>query len=166
MRMNFTAIDFETANNNPASACAIGIVVVENDQIVFERAILMKPYTNWFSKYNVAVHGIYPNDVETAPRFEDIWHEIAPYIENAEFIVAHNAGFDMNVLRKCLEYADIACRLPESVCTVKLAKKHLPHLYNHKLNTVSEYFGIELNHHEALSDARAAALIMLEIGVR
>lgn len=164
--MNFTAIDFETANNNPASACAIGIVVVENSEIVFERAILLKPYTDWFSKYNVAVHGIEPHHVANAPRFEEIWHEIAKYIEDADLIVAHNAGFDMSVLRRCLEYGDIACRLPQSACTVKLAQKLLPHLHNHKLNTVSEYFGIELNHHEALSDARAAALIMLELGCR
>lgn len=162
--MNFTAIDFETANSNPASACAIGIIVVENGQIVHEIAYLIKPYTDWFSKYNVAVHGITPEEVMRAPRFEDLWHKIAPYIENAELIVAHNAGFDMNVLRRCLEHADIACRLPQSACTVQLAKKKLPHLFNHKLNTVAAHFDIPLNHHEALSDARASALIMLELG--
>ena len=164
--MNFTAIDFETANNNPASACAIGIIVVENGEIVHEVSYLIRPYTDWFSKYNIAVHGITPQDVRNAPRFEDIWHKIAPFIENAEMIVAHNAGFDMSVLRRCLEYADIASHLPKSACTVQLSKKKLPHLYNHKLNTVAEYFDIQLNHHEALSDARAAALIMLELGDR
>jgi len=161
--MNFIAIDFETANGDPISACALGVIVVQNGRIVKEKSYLLKPYNNWFSKYNVAVHGITHDRVKDAPRFGDIWHEIAPDIENAEFIVAHNAGFDMNVLRKCLMFADIAGRLPGSVCTVQLSKKKLPELHNHKLNTLAEHFGIQLNHHEALSDARAAALIMLEL---
>lgn len=162
--MNFTAIDFETANGNPASACAIGLVVVENGLIVHEISYLLKPYTDWFSKYNVAVHQITARDVAHAPRFEDVWPKIYRYIEDADFIVAHNAGFDMNVLRRCLAYAEIAGRLPSSVCTVQLAKRKLPHLHNHKLNTVAEFLDIELNHHEALSDARAAAQIMLLLG--
>ncbi len=161
--MNFTAIDFETANGNPASACSIGLIVVENNRITHEVSYLIKPYTDWFSRYNIAVHGITAHQVQHSPRFEDIWHKIAPHIENADTIVAHNASFDMNVLRRCLEYADIASRLPQSTCTVRLAKKHLPHLPNHKLNTVAGYFGIPLNHHDALSDARAAALIMLKL---
>ncbi|MDP4270271.1 MAG: 3'-5' exonuclease [Bacteroidota bacterium] len=159
--MNFTAIDFETANGNPASACSIGLIVVENSRIIHEVSYLLKPYTDWFSRYNIAVHGITPQQVMNAPRFEDIWHKIASYIENADTIVAHNAGFDMNVLKRCLEYADIACRLPQSACTVKLAKKKLPNLPNHRLNTVAEFLDIPLNHHDALSDARAAAMIML-----
>lgn len=159
--MNFTAIDFETANGNPASACAIGIVVVENGEIVHEVCYLLKPYTDWFSKYHVAVHNITAFDVRNSPRFEDVWPKIIRYIEDADYLVAHNAGFDMSVLRRCLEYAELAVRLPQSVCTVKLAKKKLPHLPNHKLNTVAEFLDIELNHHEALSDARAAAQIML-----
>lgn len=162
--MNFTAIDFETANGNPASACSIGLIVVENSRIIHEFSYLIKPYTDWFSKYNIAVHGITPREVQYAPRFEDIWHKIAPYIENADILVAHNAAFDMNVLKRCLEYADIACRLPQSACTVKLAKKSLKHLPNHRLNTVAEYLDIPLNHHDALSDARAAAMIMLQLG--
>ena len=31
--MNFTAIDFETATSNRSSACAVGIITVENSKI-------------------------------------------------------------------------------------------------------------------------------------
>ena len=50
------------------------------------------------------------------------------------------------------------------VDTVKLAKRtwQLP---KNNLNVVSEHLGVELNHHEAESDAHACAQIILHAGV-
>ena len=54
-------------------------------------------------------------------------------------------------------------RLPESFCTCRLSRKLVKGLPNYKLNTLCDHFGIALNHHEALSDARGAAKIMIEL---
>lgn len=160
---NFTAIDFETANYRRTSACSIGLVKVENGEIVAEKCCFIKPQPNYFIPSFIDIHHITPDMVTDAPLFGELWPDIREFIEDSEALVAHNATFDMSVLKACLEMEMIRSYLPPSVCTVKLSRQHLKFLINHKLNTVCEYFNIELDHHEALSDARGAARIILEL---
>lgn len=163
MTDNFIAIDFETANKYRSSACSIGVVIVNNGKITKEWSSFIKPEPFFFSYWSTAIHGITPDMVAEAPVFEDIWSQIDSWFISCDAIVAHNAPFDMGVLHACLERAQIASYLPDSICTYRLARKKLPFLRNHKLNTVSEYFQIPLNHHDALSDARATAELMLRL---
>ena len=162
-QMNFTAIDFETANAKRTSACSIGLVKVENGVIVAEKSFLIKPQPNFFYASFIDIHHITQAMVKDAPLFGELWPDIREMIEDTELLVAHNASFDMSVLRACLELEMIRSYLPPHLCTVRLSKQHLPFLYNHKLNTVCEYFDIELDHHEALSDARGCANILLRL---
>lgn len=158
----FTAIDFETANRYPTSACSIGIVVVRGGEIVEECSRFIRPEPFFFYRKFIDIHGITPDMVEDAPSFYDVWASIGRYFDT-EALVAHNAVFDMSVLKACLERADIYARLPHSLCTCRLSRKLVKGLPNYKLNTLCDHFGIELNHHEALSDARGAAKIMIEL---
>ena len=162
MLRDFTAIDFETANRYPTSACSIGIVIVREGEITEEFSHLIKPEPNYFNKKFIEIHGITPSMVENAPSFYDLWGKIGRYFDT-EALVAHNTGFDMSVLKACLERADIYTRLPEVFCTCRLSRKLIKGLPNYKLNTLCAHFGITLNHHEALSDARGAAKIMIEL---
>ena len=162
MLQNFTAIDFETANRYPTSACSIGIVVVQDGEITEEFSHLIKPEPFYFNKKFIEIHGITPTMVEDAPSFYDLWSVIGRYFDT-EALVAHNAGFDISVLKARLERADLYVRLPESFCTYRLSRKLVKGLPNYKLNTLCDHFGIALNHHEALSDARGAAKIMIEL---
>lgn len=161
---DFIALDFETANRYPSSACAVGIVRVKDGRIIDEWSSLIRPVPFFFGYYHMAVHGITPDLVTEAPDFEEVWERIDGYFKHTDAIVAHNAPFDMRVLRATLDYYHIAHDLPPAVCTYRLSRKKLPGLPNHRLNTVSDYLNISLNHHDALSDARAAALIMLKLG--
>ena len=140
MLRDFTAIDFETANRYPTSACSIGIVVVQDGEITEEFSHLIKPEPYYFNKKFIEIHGITPVMVKDAPSF-----------------------YDLSVLKACLERADLYARLPESFCTCRLSRKLVKGLPNYKLNTLCDHFGIALNHHEALSDARGAAKIMIEL---
>ncbi|MGL4292681.1 MAG: 3'-5' exonuclease [Bacteroidales bacterium] len=161
--LNFTALDFETANPKRTSACAIGLVKVEGGVIVEEKSFLIKPQPNYFTPMFIGIHHITPEMVADAPFFGELWPEIREMIEDTEMLVAHNASFDLSVLRSCLELEMIRAFIPPHLCTVKLAKQQLPFLYNHKLNTVCDYFNIELDHHEALSDARGCAKVLLNL---
>lgn len=58
--MTFTAIDFETATGHPHSACAVGIVTVEDGIITEEYYTLIQPPDNEYWYRNVMVHGIKP----------------------------------------------------------------------------------------------------------
>ncbi|QEN03314.1 DNA polymerase III [Thiospirochaeta perfilievii] len=166
--MTFTAIDFETANKVKTSACQIGIIVVENGKIIKEFSSYIKPpEPDYFLKeFTDNIHGITKEMVKNAPTFKELWETISGYIINTPVIVAHNAHFDFGVLNSLLDFYDIKTNLPTVYCTLRAARKYLPRLENHQLSTVSKHFNIQLNHHEALSDARAAANIALEFKVR
>lgn len=161
--MKFTAIDFETANASMLSACSIGVVEFEDNIPIHETITLIRPPEECgkFNWYNVRIHGITAPMVKHAPTFDQVWQRIHPSIEN-QLIVCHNAAFDTVVLCRLLEYYRIPVPEFDYVCTVKLSQKLWPEMENHKLDTVCNDLNINLNHHEALSDARACGLIFAE----
>ncbi|AWG23758.1 3'-5' exonuclease [Flavobacterium kingsejongi] len=160
--MNFTAIDFETATGHPESACAVGIVTVQNGIITDEYYTLIQPPQNEYWYRNIMVHGIKPIETWDKPLFDDLFPEIQKRLFG-QTIVAHNEAFDRNVLTKTMKYyglyydeLEIADRW-ECTCKIYKAKGYKPA----NLKACSERNNIVLNHHEALSDARACAQLYL-----
>ncbi|PAM95657.1 DNA polymerase III subunit epsilon [Flavobacterium sp. IR1] len=158
--MNFTAIDFETATGY--HPCSVGIVTVENGIITDEFVTLIKPPRNEYNPYTIQVHGIYPRDTINAKSFLQVYPEIEKRLKN-RVVVAHNESFDRNVLVKSMalhglvyEDLNIAARWE---CTVKIYKAK--GLKPTKLSDCCREMNIELNHHEALSDARACAKLFM-----
>lgn len=160
--MKITVIDFETANNFPESACSIGIVVFEEGVILHEAVYLIKPDPQhaFFEPFNISIHGINPEDVENEKSFEELWPDLYPWF-NQSLLVAHNALFDMGILTALIQLYGISKPLCTYIDTLDIARRLWPFLPNHRLNTVCDYLGIALNHHEALSDARGSALILM-----
>lgn len=146
---SFTAIDFETAQSKRFSICQVGLVRVENHIIVQEQSILVQPPGNYYWDKFIDIHGITPGQTVNAPKFDAFWNQIEPYIKN-QLVVAHNGfGFDFLVLNKTLDYYGIEIPEFEKQCTYRIFKKGLASLCSN--------YGINLNHHDALSDARACA---------
>jgi len=157
----WVAIDFETATREKASACALGIAVIEDNHVVEERAWLIQPPGNIFEPRNIWVHGIDEDMVAQEPEFDEVWVEIEPYLRGAT-LLAHNAPFDVAVLRSSIARYEIEPLVSHGYhCTVSMARKVWPALANHKLNSVCDHCGIELQHHDAASDAAACARIAL-----
>ncbi len=161
---NFAAIDFETANHHRTSVCSVGVVIVRDGQIVDKFYKLIRPYPNYYSKWATECHGISPIDTEDALRFPEVWSQIAPQIEGLP-LIAHNKSFDEQCLIKCHEHFEIPYPDYEFHCTLKASKKEFGKLLpNHQLHTVSAHCGFELqNHHHALADAEACAIIAMQI---
>jgi len=159
--LDFCAIDFETACNYRASACAVGLVRVRSGKIDDTYFTLIKPPKGMeILPSFTRIHGITNKHVESAPDFSGAWPAMRDFI-GSDLLVAHNCGFDRGVLRYTLEHYGIEDAVPEFECTVVCSRRKWPHLENHKLNTVSDFLGIELTHHEALSDAIACARIYI-----
>ncbi len=160
--MTFTAIDFETATGHAHSACAVGIITVEDGLITEEYHTLIQPPDNEYWYRNIMVHGIKPVDTLEVPTFDMLFPEIQKRLFGRK-IVAHNESFDRNVLAKTMRWyglyydeLEIADRWE---CTVKIYRaKGYPKA---NLKYCSDRNGIALNHHEALSDARACARLYL-----
>ena len=148
----FTAIDFETAQPKRWSICQVGLVRVEAGVVTQELSLLVRPPEDMYSGFNTAVHGLTARDTMTEPGFDAIWPQIANFIEG-QTVVAHNMAFDGSCLKQALEFYGLAQPQFEKQCTYKLFKK--------KLNHCCEEFDIPLNHHDALSDARACAALYL-----
>ncbi|RLL44931.1 hypothetical protein D8M04_08615 [Oceanobacillus piezotolerans] len=158
--MQFVAIDFETANEKRFSPCSIGVVVANEKEIVDEFYSLINPMQA-FHSYNTYIHGIHEQDVMDAPTFTELWPTLQRYFSN-NLVVAHNASFDMSVIRHTLDYNKLAYPDMEYLCTVKLSQQVWPELENHKLDTLAAYHGFELIHHHALEDARLAAQLVIQ----
>lgn len=167
MGLDFTAIDFETANGFRGSPCAVGLSKVRNGRIVEEASWLMRPpeQHDHFDPRNVQIHGIRAHMVATAPRFGDLFAEIGGFI-GADTLVAHNAAFDMGVIRSALEVSELPGPAFDYACTVILSRRNY-NLVSYSLPFVAEAAGVPLlNHHDAVEDARACAGIMIDIAAR
>ena len=167
MPLDFTAIDFETANGKPASACAVGLVKVRGGQIVDTYSTLINPPTGWldFHPGNIRVHGIYPKDVENAPTWPEVLAQMLDFIEG-DVLIAHNASFDMGVLRKTTEA--VGGTLPELqyACSLLISRKTY-NLESYRLNQVAYAVGHEeFDHHDALADSDACARIVIHAAKR
>lgn len=146
---SFTAIDFETAQGKRWSICQIGLVRVENQIITEQLSILVQPPNNYYWDNFIDIHGISPEQTAFAPTFDTIWHQIEPFIKNQN-VVAHNGfAFDFHCLKQTLEYYDISTPEFTGHCTYKI--------YGSNLASLCSQYKISLNHHDALSDARACA---------
>lgn len=159
--MNFTAIDFETAN--ALFPCEIGLSRVENGLIVETKSWLIKPacfpYMNW---HHWQVHGITPSQLSDKPNFDELWSELQIYFQDT-IMVAHNAMFDMAVLKSILRYYDLALPYTEYFCSINLSRKAWKNMVNgYSLGNLCNYHHVQFNHHRAGDDANACAQITLK----
>lgn len=165
--MDFTAIDFETANGFRGSPCAVGLSKVRGGVVVEEASWLMRPPENHdaFDHHNVRIHGIRPDQVAGLPRFGELFPEIGAFI-GGDVLAAHNAAFDLGVIRSGLEVSGLPGPAYDYVCTVMLSRRCYS-LVSNSLPYAAEEAGVPLvNHHDAAEDARACAGILIDIAGR
>lgn len=161
--MNFVAIDFETANSERSSPCEIGLIIVEDYQIVERKSYLIRPMDNYFDAYNTFLHGIDESMVENEPEFDVIYDKIKPDLEGRP-ILAHNASFDISVLRHTLNLYRLDFPETQYSCTYQMSRETFKEqLLSFRLDAVCDYLDIEFEHHRALSDAEACAKVALKI---
>ena len=159
----FAAIDFETANWQQTSVCSVGIVVMNRGVIEDRFYSLIHPAPNFYSRRNTAIHGLSREDTEEALAFPTVWREIAPMIEGIP-LVAHNSMFDEGCLKAVFRLYEMDYPGNSFYCNYRLSRKLFKGLENYQLHTVSSFCGYDLkNHHHALADAEAAAVIMQSI---
>ena len=155
----FVAFDVETPNRMSNRMSAIGITVIEDSAITESFYSLVNPETH-FDYFNIRLTGINERAVASAPTFPELWQRIEPLMSSG-LLVAHNAVFDMSVLRSCLQSYGIAWKpSAEYLCTVQIGRRVLPDM-KHNLNVMCNHYGIALDHHQADSDAHACAEILL-----
>lgn len=157
--MDFVAIDFETANSSRDSACSLGAVAVENGRITQRKYTLINPKVE-FQEFCTYIHGITQDAVESSPSFEEIYPALYKMLDN-KFVVAHNASFDVAVLKESCASRNLPMPKINPFCSVEMARKAWSHLPHHKLNYLCDYFKLPLKHHNAIEDSTACAMLVL-----
>lgn len=155
----YIAFDVETPNRASDRMSSIGITVAENGVITESFYSLVDPETH-FDYFNTQLTGLDERVVKGAPTFPELWAEIEPLMSSG-ILVAHNAVFDMSVLKKCLGGYGISWKkTAKYLCTVQIGRRVLPKI-SHKLNVMCDHYKIPLDHHNAASDSEACARILL-----
>lgn len=167
MPLNFTAIDFETANGSAASACSVGLTKVVDGRIVECDSWFIRPPFGHdaFLEWNIRIHGITPAMVIDAPLWAQQQERILDFADGDTF-VAHNAGFDMGVMKAAAAASGLP--VPESrwADSLKIARKTY-HLDSYRLPSAAMAAGFEdFQHHNAGADAEACAAIVVHAAKR
>ena len=162
--MNFVAIDFETANNFKGSACALGLVRVENGDIVERKEWLIKPTPFEMGFYQNQVHKIELKDLVDKPTFKEIWYELKPLLEN-QIVIAHNASFDFGVLNSVCAHYNLQTAQFTPMCSIALSRMAWQGEMGYGLSylVASKLENYTFNHHNALEDAEACAHLVLKV---
>lgn len=158
---SFVALDVETANHSRGSICSIGLVKFQDGEPTASFYSLVNPEEP-FDGYNTFVHGIDAKAVADAPTFPEIRQQVVEFIGDLP-VVAHFAQFDMGALADA--YAKYRLELDDIdyLCSYRLAKVAMPGQLNYKLKRLAKALKIELDHHNALSDAKASGLILTHL---
>jgi DNA polymerase-3 subunit epsilon len=165
--LDFTAIDFETANPSNASACAVGLVKVRGGQVVAQTGWLIQPPAGHdrFFELNTRIHGITADDVIGAATWTGQLAAMDAFI-GGDVLVAHNAGFDMAVIKRACEATGDDCPPYRYACSLQVARK-VYRLESYRLPFVAAEAGFaDFAHHNATADAMACAHVMIDAARR
>ncbi len=158
---SYVVVDIETTGGKKEHhrITEVGMVRIENGNIVDTWQSLVNPMRH-IPNAITQLTGIDDAMVKDAPVFADLANEIAKFTQGAIF-VAHNVNFDFGFIKQ--EFARLNQPYHRAkLCTVKLARKHLPGHASYSLGKLCHSLNITLeNHHRALDDAQAAAQILL-----
>lgn len=156
--IDFVVVDVETSCSRVSSICQIGIVGFRDGREVLAYETLLDPCDE-FSPFNTRVHGISCDHVVGKPTFAHV-HEVIDGHLGGRVTVAHSF-FDRGALAA-------ACRVHERPAiettwldSVRVAKRAWPDLSSHRLNVLTKFLGVRHKHHDALSDARAAGMVIV-----
>lgn len=164
--LDFVGIDFETANDFRASACAMGLTKVVDGKVKESRYFLFRP-PPLFEEFNwrqIRIHKITSDLVEGLPRFGEYWPEILEFISGLD-LVAHHAPFDISVLKSSLRASNLPVPSLNYACTIVMSRI-VYDLNSYRLPIVAKAAGVAWDsnlHHNAEYDSLIAAQITISM---
>jgi DNA polymerase-3 subunit epsilon len=166
-RKRSVVLDLETTGFSPFRGdrvIEIGAVAIISGEIVAEfQSLIRAPRAiPWQASQ---VHGITDAMLAGQPLPEEVYPAFCDFIGRSS-LVAHNARFDLAFLQ--YEFGLLGLALNNRrLCTLEMARRRLPHLPNHRLETVARHLlgpiPAETCLHRALDDARLTARVWMEL---
>lgn len=159
--MRFAALDVETANRRQRSICQVAVVVFDGGREIAGDVVLVDP-REAFDAMNMGIHGIEPDHVRGALTFPEV-HGRLSRILAGHHVLSHHT-FDRIAIAQASSHHSLQtfkCTWVDSCVVSRKVWPHLKEAGGFGLKNLAQQFGIELRHHDALEDARAAGRIML-----
>lgn len=159
----FVVIDVETANPSMDSICQVGLAVYEDGQRIEAHSILIDPEDD-FDEFNIAIHGITPDQIEGRPNFEEAFPRIEKILGDG--LVASYGHFDKTAVQEACDEYDIDFCVDSWVNLHAVVRRAWPEEskeHGVALAKTAKRLGVTLNHHhDAKADAIAAGEIFLK----
>lgn len=155
---DFVVIDVETACARVSSICQVGIVGFRGGVEVFAYETLVDPCDE-FAPFNTRIHGLCADQVMNQPTFADVHATIDAHL-GGRITVAHSS-FDKGALAAACRVHDRHAIEATWLDSVRIAKRAWPDLPSHRLSALARFLGLKHRHHDALSDARAAGMVVV-----
>ena len=159
---SFVTIDFETANGDMASICQVGVVTYENGKETDRFSSLVNPEEPFWHT-NVAVHGIRPEAVRSAPKLPDLYDNLRRQLAD-RYVISHG-WFDKHCLSRVLDKYQLPDFDRHWLDATGLVRRALPEFSQrgYGLQNVAAYYGLRTTAHDALNDAQTCGTIVLNI---
>lgn len=158
--MNFVALDVETANSARSSICQIGVAIFENGQYQRSWETLVNPEA-YFDDINISIHNINEAMVINAPTFPNVYEELHQYLTQG--VVVTHMPFDKVAMSRVHEKYSLDLPIIDwldSAMAVRRTWKERSQK-GYGLKSITEFLGIDFQHHDAAEDARAAGEVLL-----
>ena len=161
--LTIVVFDTETTGLSPSKdrVVEIGAIKIRNGEIVEERDWLINPQQPIPPRVT-KVHGISDKMVKDKPAFAAVYAEFQEFVGDA-ILVAHNARFDVDMMRSELTRADLEFPPNMVLDSLKLFRKWYPEATSHKLSFLASHVGIAGDgFHRGDADSRFTALILFD----
>jgi DNA polymerase III epsilon subunit family exonuclease len=166
--LDFVVVDVEAtgAKTPPNRLIELGAYRIHGGKIVDKFLQLVNPEIP-IPRFVCSLTGISNDMVKRAPVFADVAPQLLAFVSDS-VLVAHNAPFDTSFLNHEISRVYPGHRMSNPhLCTVRLSRRVLPDVANHRLDTLADHFSIPIvSRHRAGSDALATAEILLHLMTR
>lgn len=159
--LEYTVVDFETANKDPLSAISLGIAHFKGNLLLEVKEFRFSPIITYPWEFE-HIHGISKEDAHRYAKFEAQWAEIEPHL-NGRLLVAHYADFDMDILKATVSFIRQKLTNMRVACTFKLAKRFIPYEQSYSLENLCKSLNIPYWHHKAAHDAVSAGILFMNV---
>ncbi|MGH7621886.1 MAG: 3'-5' exonuclease [Gemmatimonadaceae bacterium] len=163
--LSYVVVDVETTGSSPWRGDRITEIaaIVVRDGVVAERfETLVNPERSIPPMITALTH-INWEMVRDKPPFRDVCEQLVSVLSGHVF-VAHNAEFDWRFVSSEVQRATGRRLSGRRLCTVRLARRVLPQLRSRRLDSVANYYGVEIyGRHRAGGDAVATAHVLLRL---
>lgn len=160
--VEFAVVDVETTGaglNRGDRVMEVAVVYLKNGEVTTALEMLVNPQRP-ISPFAARLTGIRWDMLHESPTFSDVAERVHAALEGRVF-VAHNMRFDWRFLSMELRRATGRAVSGARLCTVKLARRLLPHLPRRNLDTLAWHYDVSIiGRHRAGGDARATARIL------